>query len=72
MADETNDIHGQVLAILLEKVEADPYPSATMLDLIEQMLRPDEVEAYAEILLDKIRGDRFPSLDMLSRVRAFA
>jgi hypothetical protein len=42
-----------------------------MMDTIEQMLRPEDVAAYAEILMDKIRADRFPSIDMLARVRAF-
>ena len=72
MADEATDLHREVLRTLLEKVEEDPYPSVTMLDLIEEMLRPEEVPVYAEILLDKIRGDRFPSLDMLQRVQALA
>jgi hypothetical protein len=71
MADEATELHREVLDILMEKVEADPYPSTTMMDTIEQMLRPEDVAAYAEILMDKIRADRFPSIDMLARVRAF-
>ena len=71
MADTATKLHREVMQVLLEKVEEDPYPSTTMLDMIEQMLRPEDVETYAEILLDKIRGDRFPSIGMLSRVTAF-
>jgi hypothetical protein len=70
MPDTATKLHREVMQVLLEKVEEDPYPSTTMLDMIEQMLRPDD-EAYAEILLDKIRGDRFPSIGMLARVNAF-
>lgn len=72
MADEATELHREVLRVLLERVEEDPYPSVTMLDLIEEMLRPEEVPVYTEILLDKIRADRFPSLDMLQRVTALA
>lgn len=43
-----------------------------MMDMVEQMLRPEDVPYYSEILLDKIRGDRFPSIDMLRRVSQFA
>ena len=71
MADTATKLHREVMQVLLEKVEEDRYPSTTMLDMIEQMLRPEDVETYAEILLDKIRGDRFPSIGMLARVSAF-
>jgi hypothetical protein len=72
MADIATELHDEVLRVLLEKIEDDPYPSVTMMDLVEEMLLPEDIPAYAEILLDKIRGDRFPSLDMLDRVRQFA
>ena len=70
MADAATVLHREVLELLLEKVENDPYPSGTMMDMIEQMLRPEDVASYAEILLDKLRADRFPSIDMLRRVIA--
>lgn len=72
MAAEQYDIHREVLRVLLSKVAADPYPSGTMMDMVEQMLEPDEIPAYAEILMDKIRRDRFPSLGMLQRVAKLA
>lgn len=72
MADDATDLHQQVLQVLLEKVEADPFPSVTMLNMIEELLQPEDVVAYTDILLEKIRGDQFPSLDMLARVTAFA
>jgi hypothetical protein len=49
-------------------VRNDPFPSVTMLDLIEGNMRDDEVEEYAGILLEKVRGDQFPSLDHLHRL----
>lgn len=59
----------ELVTVLLEKVQADPYPSATMMDLIEEIITPEEVPAYANVLLDKIREDVFPSLDLMIRVR---
>ena len=55
--------------ILLDKVAKDPYPSTTMMDLIEELLTPEDVPAYAAVLMDKIRKDQFPSLDLMTRVR---
>ena len=69
-SDSEYDVRKEVLRMLMGKVAEDQYPSATMLDMIEQILRPDEVPAYAELLMQKIRGDRFPSIPMLNRVMA--
>ena len=68
MPNEENDVRGDLLAVLLKKVAQDQYPSSTMMDLIEEMLSPDELSDYAHVLLDKIQGDRFPSLDMVRRL----
>jgi hypothetical protein len=66
--EHDNDLHSQILTMLLDKVREDPFPSVTMLDLIEGNMRDDEVEEYAGILLEKVRGDQFPSLDHLHRL----
>jgi len=70
--DDGHDLHHEVFQILLEKVEQDPYPSVTMMDMIKEGLRPEDVQTYASVLLEKIRGDAFPSLDLIQRVRALA
>lgn len=70
--DAGHDIHREVFQILLQKVEQDPYPSVTMMDIIEANMRPEDVPNYASVLLDKIRADNFPSLDLLRRVQALA
>ncbi|MDZ5619844.1 hypothetical protein [Nocardioides bizhenqiangii] len=70
MADGATDLHRAVLQVLLEKIEEDPYPSVTMMDMAEQMLRAEDRAPYAEILIDKIRAERFPSIDMLRRITA--
>lgn len=64
-----DDIHRQLVNLLLEKIQSDPYPSVTMMDMLEEILQPDERPAYAAVLMDKIRGDQFPSLDMIARAR---
>lgn len=64
------DVRVEILRMLMERVAEDQYPSATMLDMIEEILRPEEVPAYAELLMQKIRDDRFPSIPLLNRVMA--
>ena len=66
------DPRRELLQVLLEKVSDDHHPSVTMMDMIEGMLTPDEVEAYAEVLLDKVRDETYPSIDMMRRLRALA
>ena len=61
-------VREQVLDLLLEKVEADRYPSSAMLDDIERLLTPWRREDYADVLLEKIRRDKYPSRAMLERL----
>jgi hypothetical protein len=70
--DGGQDLHAQILELLLEKVRDDPYPSTTHLDLIEQILRDDETEQYTSILIDKVSDESYPSLDHLRRLQNFA
>jgi hypothetical protein len=58
----------QLLEALLDKVAEDRFPSVSMLDLIETLLRPDEIGIYVEILLQKIRQETYPSLPVLRRI----
>jgi hypothetical protein len=61
-----------LLDALLDKVADDRFPSISMLDLIESLLRPDEVEIYVRILLRNVRAEKYPSLPMLRRIAALA
>ena len=71
MANDGNqDLHQQVLEVLLEKVEQDTFPSVTMMNMIEEILQPEDVPRYAAVLLDKIKADQFPSLDLLKRAQS--
>ncbi len=72
MANGENDLHRAVLQVLLEKIENDPYPSVTMMNMAEQILEAEDLAPYTEILMDKIRADRFPSLDLLRRITSLA
>ena len=70
MANDELDIRGNLLALLMKKVEQDQYPSATMMDMIEDQLTPDQVSEYARVLLDKVQGDTYPSIDLIRRLQA--
>ncbi len=68
MAVSADDARGELVATLLQKVKDDPYPSTTMLDLIEELLTPEEEPAYVVFLQDRLRSERFPSIPMLNRL----
>ena len=61
-----------LLSSLMRKLEADPYPSSTMMDMVEELLTPEDVEPYVKLLLERIDNDTFPSISMLGRVQSFA
>jgi hypothetical protein len=63
-----HDLRAELLQELWRRVESDIYPSSTLMDRIERLLRPDEVPFYAELLMRKIRPDRYPSIDLINRV----
>jgi hypothetical protein len=63
-----DDARAELVATLLDKVKNDHYPSTTMLDLIEQLLTPEEQPAYVVFLQDRLRSDRYPSIPMLKRL----
>jgi hypothetical protein len=72
MAYDPSELHAQIFEVLLEKVREDPFPSVTMLNMLESMLQEDDVEAYTAVLMDKIREVDFPSIDQLRRLQNFA
>ncbi len=65
---EIEQTRSALLDLLLSKVKDDRFPSATMLDLLEQMLTPEELPAYAGVLMEKIAGDTYPSASMMKRI----
>jgi hypothetical protein len=67
-AIDHDDARAELVATLLEKVKNDHYPSTTMLNLIEQLLTPEEQPAYVVFLQDRLRSDQYPSIPMLNRL----
>jgi hypothetical protein len=62
------DVRGEILDLLMMKVAGDRFPSSTMMDMIEQLMGPDDVPTYAGILIDKIKADTYPSVPMMRRL----
>ena len=72
MAPSTqHDLRTQVLENLLERVRRDEYPSPTMLDMIEDLLRDDEVDGYTGVLFAKLSDETYPSMDLYRRLWSF-
>lgn len=69
MKDEYDYARVRLLRVLMGKVAEDEYPSATMMDTIEELMLPQELPAYANLLLEQIDSSTFPSIDMINRVR---
>jgi hypothetical protein len=65
-------IRDELVDVLMARVKADPYPSVDMLDKLEALLDPDELEEYARVLLDHVRRDRYPSWPMIYRLHDLA
>jgi hypothetical protein len=55
------DVRGEVVNLLVEKIASDRNPSVTMMNLVEELLAPDDVPAYLGVLLDKVQTERYPS-----------
>lgn len=69
-AAEQYDARRELLRFLLERVQGDRYPSVSMMDLIEELMGPEERSVYAQVLMEKIRRERWPSLSLIRRVLA--
>jgi hypothetical protein len=67
---DTDDARAELIATLLQKVRDDQYPSSTMLDLIEELLTPEETPSYVVFLQDRIRSEKYPSIPLLKRLTA--
>jgi hypothetical protein len=67
-ADPRSRAQQAIFAMLTDAVRRDPYPSITMLNIIESHMTEEQLPDYLDMLMEKIDGDRFPSLDMIRRV----
>jgi hypothetical protein len=68
MAEGRDDIHAELLRLMLDKVDEDQYPSSTMLDIIERLITDETAPEYAEVLMSKIRDENYPSMSLIRRV----
>ena len=66
------DVRARIVDMLLAKVADDPYPSLPMMVLLEQLLAPDEVPAYAAVLMEKVSETEFPSVSMMAHLVSVA
>jgi hypothetical protein len=68
--DNEIDIRAEVVALLLDIIAKDRYPSVTMLDMVEYLANAEERGRYARVLMDKIQSSRHPSIPMMRRLVA--
>jgi hypothetical protein len=67
-----DEAQGWLVQTLLEKLRADPYPSATQMQIIEEVIPRAMVPDYLEVLIDKVSEDNMPSIPMLKRIARVA
>ena len=65
----TDDVRDELFTTLLRKIARDTYPSATMMDLVEELADDEQRAAYCRVLMEKVEQDEFPSLDLIRRVK---
>jgi hypothetical protein len=66
------EAQAQFVEMLMDKVRADRYPSATHLSLIEESIPSAMLGDYIELLVQKVAEDEFPSIPMLRRISRVA
>jgi hypothetical protein len=62
------DVRREVVNLLIQKIASDRHPSVPMMNLVEELLAPDDVPAYAGVLMDKVKTERYPSYSMIRRL----
>jgi hypothetical protein len=67
-----DEARGWLVEMLLDKIRSDPYPSATQMEIIEDVLPRELVPDYLEALIDKAAQDTYPSIPMLRRISRVA
>ena len=58
----------ELVKVLLEKINADTYPSTTMLNLLEELLHDEEMPEYVMFLQQRISADKYPSIPLMDRL----
>ena len=73
MASHRNSVNvrREMVDELLERIATERNPSVNMMDLVEQLLTPDDVPVYTRILMDKVKTARYPNVNIIRRLRPF-
>ena len=71
MADQ-GLIRDQLVDVLMDKLRSDPYPSVDLMDSLEVLLDPLELEEYAQVLIYRVSRDRYPSWPIIYRLHNLA
>jgi hypothetical protein len=67
-----NEVQTAMSRLLLERIRADKYPSATQMNMLEQSIPPELIREYLNVLLEKVLTDKSPSIPMLHRIQRIA
>ena len=59
-----------MVILLVETIASDRNPSVTMMNLVEELLAPDDVRACLGVLFDKVQIERYLSLSVIRRLIA--
>lgn len=70
MTREQPDVRSEIVHLLLRKIEADRFPSTTMMNMVEELVTPQEKAVYARMLMEKIAADTYPSVPLMKRLMA--
>jgi hypothetical protein len=58
------------LAMLMERIRQDRYPSHQLMDRVEAAFwRPEQIVEYVDLLLEKADESWYPSLQILDRIQ---
>ena len=60
--------HSRYLEVLLDRLNADAYPSSELMDRVEILLDSEHVDGYLETLFAKVESCRYPSKQLLDRI----
>jgi hypothetical protein len=63
-----DEAQARLVQMLMDKVRADPYPSATQLSIIEESIPREQLGDYVALLVEKAAQDDFPSIPLLRRI----
>jgi hypothetical protein len=67
-----DEAQGWLVQTLLDKIRDDPYPSATQMAIVEEVIPREMVPDYLQALIDKVAQDDWPSIPMLQRIARVA